>query len=118
MQFEPVPFLPNVERPSKADLFRSAGGFVDVAAEEVFRLVPPDKIADGLAAEVATLAGAVEIGSKWRTMADHHERRQAGKRREAFGQFRLRVFTGCIERRRIRVAKPGDGVSIDAHRLA
>src|SRR5260370_1831027 len=88
---------------------------MDMAAEEIFRLLGGDEIAHGGAAGVDVVVDLVEGGAVRRRVADHDDRLQAGEAVEAGGQLVFCVLAGRIERGRAGIAEAGDVVAAELH---
>ena len=102
---EQEPLLPDVLSPRCAHLYDDPLRLMDVAAEEVARLVGFDKLADGSAASVEALVDAVEGGVVRWSVTNQNERVELGELRQVFAHLLLRIFAWGGERRGGRVAQ-------------
>jgi hypothetical protein len=89
-------------------IHRDAFGLVNVSAKEVGGLPLLDELGDGARTGMQPGTNAVERGRVGRSVADEHQGVQFGEPRQTFGDLRLAVLSGRIERRRVGIAQTGD----------
>src|ERR1700722_10784945 len=90
---------------SLADFNGDSGSFMNMTAEEILRLFAQQKVPHGSRTGMQALANAVELRFVRRAVADEEQRRKTGKAVQPPCQFRLAIFAGSVEWRRIRIAE-------------
>src|SRR4051812_23525953 len=99
--------FPDILCAGLADFDGDAFGFVNVAAEKMCGLIVLDEIADCGGAAVQPRIHLIESRTVRRSVTNEHERTERGEWGEVFGDLRLGVFAGRIERRLAGIAEAG-----------
>src|SRR5258708_9807135 len=118
VQFQYPAALAPVPSLRLADAVLLPRGLVDMPAIKIPRLIPIDKIPNGLAAKMLIFSRLIELRALGRRVANQHQRIETGELRKPGGQFFFGIFARCIERRRIRLPKTSHSEAIQLNRLS
>src|ERR1035438_355932 len=105
LQIQQIALLADVHRRGLAPFFLRAGGLMNVPAEKISRLLPLQELPHRPAPGMAQIRDPVEHRPQRRDVANRNHRLQPVELVQPLFQLLLRIFTGRLERRWIRVAE-------------